>query len=176
MTEAGDSRPAEDRGMATTSPVAVPPRGTYGVKLPKLPSWLMRFMTSAMFSYYRNRPFRGGKVLALHTTGAKSGQPRKSIVAYFPEGDNAWLIAASGAGMATHPAWFFNLVAHPDKAKVEIGHQTINVKVETLTGEARTKAWQRITRDMPNFKDYETKTDREIPVVRLTAVPADNSR
>jgi deazaflavin-dependent oxidoreductase (nitroreductase family) len=132
--------------------------------------WLMRFFNDMAFRYYRNRPFRGGKVLSLTTIGARSGEPRTSTVAYFKESDTSWLIVASGGGTATHPAWFFNLAAHPDNVEVEIGQTHHTVRAETLQSEERTQAWQRITREMPIFKGYESKTDREIPVIRLTAL------
>jgi deazaflavin-dependent oxidoreductase (nitroreductase family) len=156
--------------MSTTSPVAVPPKGSYGVKMPRMPGRLMRFFNDLAFSYFRNRPFRGGKVLSLHTIGARSGEPRRSTVAYLQDSPSTWLIVASGGGTATHPAWLFNLAAHPDQVSIEIGSRTIAVRAETLSGAERDQAWQRLTQPMPMFKDYETKTDREIPVVRLTAL------
>jgi deazaflavin-dependent oxidoreductase (nitroreductase family) len=156
--------------MNTTAPVVIPPRGTRGVSFPRLPMWLMRFVNDRMFSFYRNRSFRGGQVLSLHTIGARSGEPRRSTVAYLSDGDRAWLVVASGGGTANHPAWFFNLAGHPDDVAVEIGHQRFKVKARTLEAQERADALNRITSAMPTFKDYEIKTDREIPVVRLSAV------
>jgi deazaflavin-dependent oxidoreductase (nitroreductase family) len=170
MSSAAEPSNREARNMSSTSPVAVPPRGSYGVKMPRLPGWLMRLGNDLMFSYFRNRPFRGGKVLSLHTVGAKSGQARRNTVAYLQESPSSWLVIASGGGTATHPAWLHNLAAHPDHVEVEIGSKTLAVRAQTLTGEERAAAWNRITSVMPVFKGYETKTDREIPVVRLTAV------
>jgi deazaflavin-dependent oxidoreductase (nitroreductase family) len=91
------------------------------------------------------------------------------VVMPFPEGDDAWLIVASKGGAASHPAWFYNLAAHPDQVEVEVEGRKTAVTPQTLTGEERATAWQRITRERPNFASYETKTDRQIPVVRLTA-------
>jgi deazaflavin-dependent oxidoreductase (nitroreductase family) len=156
--------------MSSVSPVVIPPPGTRGVRVPRLPMWLVRFFDDTSFRYFRNRPFRGGRVLSLHTIGARSGEPRRSTVAFFPDGNNTWLIVASGGGTATHPAWFFNLARHPDNVEIEIERRIYKVRAETLAPRERTEAWQRITRQMPFFKDYESKTDREIPVVRLTAL------
>src|SRR4051794_9100758 len=113
--------------MDTASPVVIPPRGTRGVRMPRLPGWLMRFVNDRMFSFYRNRSFSGGKVLPLHTTGARTGEPRRTTVAYFDDGDRAWLVVASAAGTARNPSWLFNLARHPEDIEVEIGHERYKV-------------------------------------------------
>ncbi len=128
----------------------------------------MRLINLTMFRFYRNRPFQNAKVLLLTTTGTRSGQQRQSTVAYFRESDDAWLIVGSKGGAATHPSWFFNLAKHPDKVWVEMGSKKMKVRPVTLSGAERAQAWQRITRQSPGFAAYETKTDREIPVIRLT--------
>jgi deazaflavin-dependent oxidoreductase (nitroreductase family) len=111
----------------------------------------------------------GRPLLYLSTVGAKSGERRTAVVMPFPEGDDAWLIVASKGGAATHPAWFHNLAAHPDQVEVEFKGRKTAVTPQTLTGDERATAWKRITTERPNFAGYETKTDRQIPVVRLTA-------
>lgn len=129
----------------------------------------MRVMNALMFRLFRNRSFNGAPLLSLTTVGAKSGLQRQSTVACFADGANAWLVVASAGGSPTHPAWFFNLAKHPDQVWIEVGNRKLRVRPETLSGDARAAAWQRITRQAPSFASYETKTDREIPVVRLTA-------
>jgi deazaflavin-dependent oxidoreductase (nitroreductase family) len=111
----------------------------------------------------------GRPLLYLTTVGAKSGQRRTAVVMPFPEGDDAWLIVASKGGAATHPAWFHNIAAHPDQVEVEVDGRKTAVTPQTLSGEERAAAWRRITSERPNFAGYETKTDRQIPVIRLTA-------
>jgi deazaflavin-dependent oxidoreductase (nitroreductase family) len=111
----------------------------------------------------------GRPLLYLSTVGAKSGQRRTAVVMPFPEGDDAWLIVASKGGAPSHPAWFYNLAAHPDQVVVEVEGRKTAVTPQTLTGEERATAWQRIISERPNFASYETKTDRQIPVIRLTA-------
>ncbi len=133
-----------------------------------MPAPLMRLANAAIFHFFRNRDFAGGRLLMLTTVGARSGEQRRSALAYFADGDNAWLIIGSAGGAAKHPAWMYNLAKHPDQVWVEIGNRKVKVKPETLTGEARTQAWQRILAKAPNYGAYETKTDRQIPVVRLT--------
>jgi deazaflavin-dependent oxidoreductase (nitroreductase family) len=111
----------------------------------------------------------GRPLLYLNTVGAKSGQRRTAVVMPFREGDGSWLIVASKGGAASHPSWFYNLAAHPDQVEVEFEGRKTPVTPQTLTGEERATAWRRITSERPNFASYETKTDRHIPVVRLTA-------
>jgi deazaflavin-dependent oxidoreductase (nitroreductase family) len=111
----------------------------------------------------------GVPLMYLTTIGAKTGQQRTVPVMAFPDGDDAWLVVASSGGTATHPAWFYNLAKHPDRVELEYEGRKTPAVPETLAGEARAAAWARITADQKRFADYETKTDREIPVVRLSA-------
>jgi deazaflavin-dependent oxidoreductase (nitroreductase family) len=149
--------------------VQITPSGTRGGKMPRLPGPLMGWLNDLMFRLFRNRRFYGSRVLALSTVGARSGQPRRSTVAAFPEGDNAWLVVGSAGGAASHPAWVYNLARHPDQAWIDFGHRHLRVTPTSLSGAERAAAWQRITTESPGFKSYEQKTDREIPVIRLTA-------
>jgi deazaflavin-dependent oxidoreductase (nitroreductase family) len=87
----------------------------------------------------------------------------------FTEGNDAWLIVASRGGTAGHPSWLYNLAAHPDRIEIEVEGRRTAVSAETLTGEERAAAWERITTAQPRFAGYQDKTDREIPVVRLHA-------
>jgi deazaflavin-dependent oxidoreductase (nitroreductase family) len=111
----------------------------------------------------------GRPLLYLTTVGAKSGERRTAVVMPFPEGDDAWLVVASKGGAASHPAWFHNLAAHPDHVEIEFEGRKTAVTPQTLSGEERATAWQRIITERPGFAEYETKTDRQIPVIRLTA-------
>ena len=151
--------------------VEVTPRGSRGVAMPRLPGPIMRFMNDTMFRIFRNRPFNGTPLLALTTVGARSGQERRSTVACFQESDNSWLIVASAGGAATHPAWFFNLARNPDKIWAQVGNRKFKAKVEALTGAEREAAYARIVKAAPVYGGYPKKTDREIPVLRIT--PAD---
>ncbi len=130
---------------------------------------LTRFITRMMTSWHRRSgdKFMGMDLLYLTTVGAKSGQKRQAPVGRFPDGDDAWLVIASAAGTATHPAWYHNIAAHPDQVWVEFGGQQLRVTASQLDGEARERAWQRITQSQPRYADYQRKTDRVIPVIRL---------
>jgi deazaflavin-dependent oxidoreductase (nitroreductase family) len=118
------------------------------------------------------RRMDGMPVILLTTLGARSGEPRTTPVMSFPEGDSAWLVVASFGGAVKHPAWFTNMAKHPEDIWVEVDGRRVRVAPSSVTGEDRERAWERITRESPRFVEYQKKTDREIPVVRLTAVPA----
>jgi deazaflavin-dependent oxidoreductase (nitroreductase family) len=110
--------------------------------------------------------FAGSTLLLLHTTGARSGQERVNPVAYQDLGDGRVAVFASFGGQDVHPAWFHNLVAHPD-ASVEIGEVTRDVRARVTTGDERAAIWERQKAEHPGFAGYETRTSREIPVVVL---------
>ena len=110
----------------------------------------------------------GATLLILHTTGAKSGQERLSPLLYRERGDDL-VIFASYAGAPEHPAWFHNLVAHPE-VTVEIGGETRSVRARVAGAEERDELYDWNKQEYETFKEYETKTDRKIPVVILEPV------
>jgi len=145
-------------------------KGTRGARQPKANAFYAWFQKRQMNKLRR----KGGKVmgqngLVLTTIGNKSGQPRSTPVMWFPGEDGSRLIAASAAGAAGNPAWYRNIAAHPDQVTVELGAGVEPVDVEQLEGPERDRAWQTITEASERFAKYQTKTDREIPVLRLTA-------
>jgi deazaflavin-dependent oxidoreductase (nitroreductase family) len=121
-----------------------------------------------IFRIFRNRRFTGTRTLMLTTIGARSGQPRRNTLGYFAGGDNTWIIVGSAGGSARHPGWIFNLAKHPDQVWIEIGDRKLKVRPETLKGVEHDRAWQQIIAEAPVYADYPSKTDREIPVIRLT--------
>ena len=110
--------------------------------------------------------FEGAPLLLLHTTGAKSGEERVHPMMYQDLGDGSVAVFASKAGAPDNPAWFHNVVAHPD-ASAEIGTETRVFRARMAAGDERERIWTKQKADYPGFADYETKTDREIPVVIL---------
>ncbi|MCL3837840.1 nitroreductase family deazaflavin-dependent oxidoreductase [Aeromicrobium duanguangcaii] len=108
------------------------------------------------------------KIAVLTTVGAKSGQPRENPVGWFPGTDGSWLIVASANGAKNNPAWFHNIAAHPDEVTLEIGPRKIPVRAEQLHGAEREAALRSIVESAPQFGGYTEKTDRVIPVIRLT--------
>jgi deazaflavin-dependent oxidoreductase (nitroreductase family) len=111
-------------------------------------------------------PFEGGTLLLLHTTGAKSGQPRLSPLAYLSV-DGRMLIVGSFAGAPKDPAWVHNLRANP-RARIEVGAEEYDVDVRELPAAEREAAYPRITEIAPVFADYQANTTRQIPLFELT--------
>ena len=116
----------------------------------------------------------GRHLVVMHTRGAKSGEERLNPVMGFRDGDS-WLVAASYAGQPVDPAWAHNLRAYPEldvEAATEetTGTETVTVRATELPKPERDAAWVDIVAQAPGFADYEKKTDRVIPVFRLTPV------
>lgn len=109
----------------------------------------------------------GRSLILVHHVGAKSGTERVSPVMGIRTDDDTWLIAASKAGAPQNPAWYHNLLAHPE-ARIETPDDgEVAVRVTELTGAERDGAWARFTARSSGFRDYETKTTRTIPVLAL---------
>jgi deazaflavin-dependent oxidoreductase (nitroreductase family) len=111
--------------------------------------------------------FEGVPMLILHSTGAKTGEPRVIPLLYRQEGDDL-VIFASKAGAPTNPDWLHNLRAHPE-VSVEVGTDTKKVVAREAQGDERDRIWEAHKEQFPGFADYEAKTDRVIPVVILEA-------
>jgi len=111
-------------------------------------------------------PFEGAPLVLLHSIGAKSGEERISPLMSFPDADG-WVIVASKGGAPTNPAWYYNLLANPETT-VEFGSETYDVTASVLSEQERAPLWAEITASNPGFAGYEAKTERTIPLVRLT--------
>ncbi|OBH60766.1 deazaflavin-dependent nitroreductase [Mycobacterium colombiense] len=109
--------------------------------------------------------FEGANLLLLHTTGAKSGQPRVSPLAYFRI-DGKLIIIGSFAGAPVSPAWVHNLRANP-QARVEIGTDTFDVAAHELPADERAALFDKVTAAAPGFAEYQAKTTRVIPLFEL---------
>ena len=111
--------------------------------------------------------FLGFNALVLTTVGRKTGAERTTPVGWFPGQDGSWLIVASANGAAGNPAWYYNIAAHPDQVQIEVEGRKVAVSAEQLHGAERVEAWQQISASAPRFTQYQQKTDRELPVIRL---------
>jgi deazaflavin-dependent oxidoreductase (nitroreductase family) len=160
-------------------PIEATPNGTYGTKMPggKLLQKLFEPLAKRGIESYRrtggtNRmsTMMGFRVVLLTTKGARSGQERTVSLGGFSDGDDAWLVCATDGGSPTHPAWFTNMVQHPDEIWLEVGNRRMKVRGESLTGSEREEELARIAAISARYGQYQKKTDREIPVVRLTRI------
>ena len=110
--------------------------------------------------------FENANLLLLHTTGARSGKQHVNPVMYFCL-DAKLLVVGSYAGADVDPAWVYNLRAHPH-AHIEIGTDAYDVDARELPGTERDAAFVQIAKAASGFADYQSKTDRVIPVFDLT--------
>lgn len=147
------------------------PSGTHGARLPPPSNPVVKLMARATTWWHRRRGnrFLDMDVLYLTTVGARTGQRRQTPVARIADGD-AWLIVASAAGAAAHPGWYHNIAAHPDQVWIEVDGVHEHVDVEQPEGAERERVWSKITAQHPRYADYQRRTDRRIPVLRLTPV------
>jgi deazaflavin-dependent oxidoreductase (nitroreductase family) len=160
-------------------PITTTPNGTYGTKMPggKVLQKLFEPLMKRGIEAYRRT---GGKnrmstmmkfpIVLVTTKGAKSGEERTVTLGGFADGDEAWLIVASAGGAARHPAWFNNMVKNPDDIWLEVGTRKMKVQGHSLAGSEREEALRRIAAVSAQYGKYPSKTDREIPIVRLTRV------
>jgi F420H(2)-dependent quinone reductase len=105
---------------------------------------------------------RGVPVVVVTSIGAKSGKVRKNPVMRV-EHDGSYALVASKGGAPTHPTWYHNLVAHPH-VELQDGPVRGRYAVRVAEGEERARWWKRAVAVWPEYADYQTRTDREIPV------------
>ena len=110
--------------------------------------------------------FEGSTLLLLHHTGAKSGKSRINPLGYLND-QGRYVVFASKAGAPTNPDWYHNLKAHPD-VTIEVGADTIEAVASEATGEERDRLYRTQAERIPQFAEYEKRTDRVIPVIVLT--------
>lgn len=104
-------------------------------------------------------------MLLLDHVGARSGRRRTTPLLYVRDGENLAIIASKG-GFPRHPAWFHNLRAHPETT-VQVGRERLAVRARVATGEERERLWRLAVAAYGTYRDYQARTDREIPVVVL---------
>jgi deazaflavin-dependent oxidoreductase (nitroreductase family) len=112
-----------------------------------------------------NGKSRRGEVILLHTIGAKSGREHLIPLNFSQHGD-AYIVVASVGGAPKNPAWYHNLVAHPD-IDVEVGSQTIRMRARVTEGAERDELFASMVREHAFYAGFQKKTKRIIPVVLL---------
>ncbi|MGZ4180009.1 MAG: nitroreductase family deazaflavin-dependent oxidoreductase [Solirubrobacteraceae bacterium] len=111
-------------------------------------------------------PFEGATLLLLHHVGARSGKDRVNPLVYNRDGDR-YVVFASKAGAPTNPDWYHNLKANP-RVTIEVGTDTIEVAASEASGDERDRLFGAQVERSPQFGEYQSKTDRAIPVIVLT--------
>ncbi len=114
--------------------------------------------------------FGDAPLLLLTTTGARSGQRRTSPMMYLADEQDSTrvYVFASAAGADQDPAWFHNIVAHPEDIDVELGEELYAVVADVLPDPLRGEVYALQASRNPGFAGYQEKTSRSIPVIALT--------
>jgi deazaflavin-dependent oxidoreductase (nitroreductase family) len=109
----------------------------------------------------------GLPVIIVTTRGNKSGKIRKfALMRVEHEGEYA--LVASKGGAPTHPVWYYNLMADPQAVMIQDGPEPFDVVVRQVSGDERATWWERAVTAYPPYAEYQTKTDRKIPVLVAT--------
>ena len=109
--------------------------------------------------------FEGAPMVLLTSIGAKSGKPHTTPLVPFEDRDDVYVIASMG-GAPKHPAWYFNIQANP-QVTVERGTEKYAARADVLQSAERDEIWAKQVALRPTFGDYQKKTSRIIPVIRL---------
>jgi len=104
-------------------------------------------------------------IMLLHHLGARSGQARVTPLAYIRDGGDMVIIGSTG-GAPHHPAWYWNLKAHP-RVTVEVGTQTVEVIAGEVADEDYARLWAMVTEAIPVMAEYQNQTTRRLPIIRL---------
>jgi deazaflavin-dependent oxidoreductase (nitroreductase family) len=109
--------------------------------------------------------WRGVPTLLLTTIGRKSGKRRRTALIYGQDGDH-YVVVASRGGHKEHPAWYLNLAENPE-VEVQVNADKFSARAHTATAEEKARLWPLMAAIWPAYDDYQTKTDREIPMIVL---------
>ena len=155
-----------EQGAATRLPPWTPTQE-------RLASVVVRLMTAANVWLYRlsggrlgGTFLRGAPVCLVTTTGKRSGQLRTVALLYLADGDGIVLVASKG-GMSHHPAWYHNMLAHPE-VEVQIGAITRAMRARRASDAEKAALWPKLVAMYRDYDDYQARTTRNIPVMILS--------
>jgi deazaflavin-dependent oxidoreductase (nitroreductase family) len=143
---------------------------------PNLPDWMVehtkRYLASGGTDGHMYKMTQPGRPeltvpsLLLTTTGRKSGEKFIFPLFYGKTGDS-YIVVASKGGAPQHPGWYENLRADPN-ATIQVMSDVIDVRAEDAAGEERERLWALMADVWPDYNEYQTRTERKIPVVVLS--------
>ncbi len=146
--------------------MAKPPPALNSAGTGVLIKWMSRLNTAA-YKVSGGRVggtfLQGAPVALLTTIGRKSGQPRVSPLLFLRDGDRVVLVASQG-GRANNPMWYLNLKANP-KVTVQIKKEVLNLTARDASEAERAQYWPQLVAMYSSFEDYQSWTDRTIPIV-----------
>jgi deazaflavin-dependent oxidoreductase (nitroreductase family) len=107
----------------------------------------------------------------LHTTGSKTGQPRSTMLTSPVHDEQRVVLVASKGGADRDPQWYRNLTKNPD-VELTIKGDTRKMRARTASAAEKEVLWPQIVSAYKGYAGYQTKTDRDIPVVICEPRPA----
>jgi deazaflavin-dependent oxidoreductase (nitroreductase family) len=128
--------------------------------------WMARVNT---WMYRRNGgeglggTMQNNPIALLTTTGRKTGEPRVSPLLYLRDGERV-IVTASRGGSDKNPMWYLNLKANPE-VSVQIKNEVLDLTARDATDEERARYWPKLVKMYPTFEDYQSWTDRTIPII-----------
>lgn len=105
----------------------------------------------------------------LTTTGARSGLPRDTVLMYTADGYGRAIVAGTNWAAEKHPAWTFNLLAHPEAEMTVRGRRYV-VRASVIEGDARDRVWRHLESQWPEYRAYERDSGRTVRLFLLTLV------
>jgi len=128
--------------------------------------WVARHIQEYASSGGRRGHHRWGVThLLLTTRGRRSGTLRRTALIYRQDGER-YVVVASNGGSPRHPAWYLNLRSDP-RVAVQVGGETFAASARPAEGEERERLWELMAEVWPDYRRYQQRTGREIPVVVL---------
>lgn len=130
------------------------------------------FTKAHRYVFHRTHGWVGGKLgpipmVLMYTIGAKTGQTRMIPLQCYPVEPEGVLVLGSNNGQPKHPAWVFNLRAHPE-IDVLVGHEKRRVRAEELDPERRAHEWPKMVRQNRFIEGYKERAGgRELPIILL---------
>ena len=111
-------------------------------------------------------PLAGHPLLVMTSRGARTGEPRRSILTWSRDGED-YIVAGTASGSPKTPGWIYNVTTNPE-VDLEVDGRRITATAQVVDESARERLWQHHVERLPWFADYPKQSGRVIPVVRLT--------
>ena len=135
---------------------------------PSTADWVREHVEKIEESGGQAAEMQGKPVILLTTVGAKSGKIRKTPLMRV-EHNGEYAVVASLGGAPKNPVWYYNIKKNP-RVELQDGATTRDYDAREVFGDEKATWWERAIEAWPDYAEYQTKTDRQIPVFVLTPV------
>ena len=150
----------------TRLPPFTPGQERFGLAAVKLMNRVNRWIYRASGGRIGGKFRHGAPVCLVTIRGRKTGEPRTVALLYLADGDDVIIVASLG-GMSKHPIWYRNLEANPD-VTIQIGATVRAMTARRVSDAEKAALWPRLVAMYRDFDDYQGRTTRNIPVIRLS--------